>query len=67
MQIESEDCIFIFDEAHNLPNRIRAILSTTINKKIIELAIKELQRVDKKKINPGIKEFMDEFQDNILN
>ncbi len=66
MQIESEDCIFIFDEAHNLPNRIRAILSTTINKKIIELAIKELQRVDEKKLNPGIKEFMDEFQELYL-
>jgi len=61
MQVEPSDCIFVFDESHNLPHRLRAVLSITINKKVLELATKELQRVDPKEINKDLINFVDDL------
>ena len=66
MEIELDDVIFIFDEAHNLPSRIRNIMSNSINQKTIEGAIKELQKVDEKVLSVNIKDFMQEFYEKFL-
>lgn len=36
-----EDCIFIFDEAHNLPNRARELLSAGVSTNVLGRAAKE--------------------------
>lgn len=67
MQIDFSDCIFIFDESHNLPGRLRASLSSTMNRKNIELAIKELQKVDQKEINVSVIDFLEELNNHYAN
>lgn len=41
---EIKDCIFIFDEAHNLPNRCRDLLTSKISTLTIDGAIKEAKK-----------------------
>lgn len=45
--VELDQCIVIVDEGHNLPDRIRELLSTKISTRAIERAIKEVKEVDK--------------------
>ncbi len=44
---EMKDVILIIDEAHNLPDRIRSVLSASLSIRTVERAIKEASRVDK--------------------
>ncbi len=41
-----EDCIIIVDEAHNLPDRIRDFLSTSINNFLLKKAKEELTEIE---------------------
>ena len=41
MNKQLEDCIFIFDEAHNLPGRARELLSAGVSTNVLGLAAKE--------------------------
>ena len=50
MGIELEDCVFIFDEAHNLPSRLRTILSESLSVKQINYARKEFERCPKENL-----------------
>lgn len=61
LKIDLEDCIFIFDEAHNLPSRIRNIQSISLSQSTISNAIKELQRVDKNIVDEKLPEFINEL------
>jgi len=45
--ISLNDCIFIFDEAHNLPGRLRNILSDSLSLKQINYARKEYEKCPK--------------------
>ena len=36
-----EDCIFIWDEAHNLPSRARDLMSDSVSTYSLDFAIKE--------------------------
>lgn len=45
--IELDDCVFIFDEAHNLPSRLRTILSDSLSVKQINYARKEWEKCPK--------------------
>jgi len=47
MGIELDDCVFIFDEAHNLPGRLRTILSDSLSVKQINYARKEYEKCPK--------------------
>jgi len=66
MNADMEDCIFIFDEAHNLPNRIKNSLSASINKKLLENALKELQRLEPK-LKDDLEEFIETFHNWFMN
>jgi len=48
LDIGLEDCVFIFDEAHNLPGRLRTILSDSLSQKQIGYAQKEWEKCPKK-------------------
>lgn len=50
MEKTIEDCIIIVDEAHNLPSRIRALLSIDISTYSIQQAIKEAQQLKNDKL-----------------
>jgi len=56
-----EDSIIIIDEAHNLPDRMRKALSSSLNKKTIKKAIQESLLMENKllaiKLNKVLKEF----------
>lgn len=56
--IELEDCIFIFDEAHNLASRIRTILSDSLSIKQIEACQKEWEKCPKDELY-DITEFLE--------
>jgi len=46
LNIEIEDCIVIWDEAHNLPSRARSLLSDTLNELTLERALNESVKFD---------------------
>lgn len=43
-----KNCIFVVDEAHNLPERIRQLASFSLSTFVLEKAVKELQRIGDK-------------------
>ncbi|MBT7902240.1 ATP-dependent DNA helicase [Candidatus Woesearchaeota archaeon] len=45
-QISLEDCIIIVDEAHNLPDRIRSLLTSQISNVVIKRSIKEARKIE---------------------
>ncbi len=45
-KISLKDCILVIDEAHNLPKRVRDMLSTTLKIDDIEKAVKEAKNVN---------------------
>ncbi len=49
-----ENCIIIVDEAHNLGNRIRSLLSVRVSNWIIKYAIKEAKKFKKKELISGL-------------
>lgn len=61
INIGLEDVIFIFDEAHNLPSRLRNILSDNLSLKQIINAKKDWEKVPKEKIY-DITEFLEDFE-----
>ncbi|MCX8190555.1 MAG: ATP-dependent DNA helicase [Candidatus Diapherotrites archaeon] len=40
-----EDCILIIDEAHNLPERLRKLMSSSISTKLIDSALEEASKI----------------------
>jgi DNA excision repair protein ERCC-2 len=74
-KIEVEDCIFIIDEAHNLPGRLRTSLSSALKKTTLESAVKEYNHLKKKKeMKNNIFDFLQDlsklhakFKDGFLN
>ena len=58
------DCIIIFDEAHNIPNRARELLTIKTNTFLIEAASKETKSLGFEEISKDIlkiKEILDNF------
>ncbi|MEM4662913.1 MAG: ATP-dependent DNA helicase [Candidatus Diapherotrites archaeon] len=43
--VKLSDCIIIVDEAHNLPERLRKLISSTLSTKIINSAIEETKKI----------------------
>lgn len=44
--IDLSDCIVIVDEAHNLPDRIKDLMSSTLTNRMIERGIRETEKYD---------------------
>jgi DNA excision repair protein ERCC-2 len=61
LEISLNDCVFIFDEAHNLPNRLRTILSDSLSNKQINYAQKEWDKSPKQNLY-DITEFLETFE-----
>ena len=49
--ISLDDCVFVFDEAHNLPHRLRSILSDSLSLKQINFARKEYEKCPKEEFD----------------
>lgn len=45
MEKDLSECIIIFDEAHNLPDRIRDLMSTTISDSTLDIIYKEIKSI----------------------
>jgi len=58
MKRKLEDCIIIVDEAHNLPDRIRSLLSSGLSVYALDSAIGELEKLDQ----PGFKKPLEEIR-----
>jgi len=61
LELKLEDCVFIFDEAHNLPSRLRTILSDNLSVKQIGYARKEWEKVNKKELY-DISDFLESLE-----
>ena len=56
------DIIFIFDEAHNLPNRLRSLLGESISLPILRESMKEVNYfVENRDINDILVDFLNDF------
>lgn len=60
--LKLSDIIVIVDEAHNVPDRLRSILSDNLAKSTIERAIKEIEKIKALKIKKEMTELMDFFE-----
>ena len=56
---ELKDAIIIVDEAHNLPQRLRKLLTRQISNKILILALKEAKKYQQEHLISYIQELMD--------
>ncbi len=59
---ELDKCIVIVDEAHNLPGRIRELLSSTLSTYLIKQARKEAEELEDDDVIP----YLDELQEQLL-
>ena len=60
---ELKDAIIIVDEAHNLPQRLRKLLTRQISNKILVLALKEAKKYQQENLIPYIQELIDNLNE----
>lgn len=56
---ELNDVIVVIDEAHNLPNRLRKLLTSQISNKILVLGLKQAKKYQQEQIIPYIQDLID--------
>jgi len=61
MKKELKDSIIIIDEAHNLPQRLRKLLSRQLTNKMLSFARKEAQKYGQEKIMPALDKLTEEL------
>ena len=61
MKRKLEDCIIIVDEAHNLPDRIRSLLSSSLSVYALDGAMEELDKLEQ----PGFREPLEEIKNAV--
>ncbi|MFT4309806.1 MAG: ATP-dependent DNA helicase [Candidatus Woesearchaeota archaeon] len=65
-RIDLNDMIIICDEAHNLPTRIRNMISSRISNHILDRAIRECQEYERENGSPKAAKSLEDFQNKIM-